>query len=504
MDSPRDSAKAGSTDEFEGLGRVLDRGLIGPEAGERFERLLAHLGATDAPSPDPEILALVTRRLASRELSLRDALSQYRAATDERRWPIFIVRPNGPHKKLEDRFINMGLPVVPSLASAYRGVGLIPVRVPPAPEFVYGLAKRPDIQRIERSWTQLQMPAQLATGGDELLYPEQMLQPGAWPPEILNGRDPLRVGLIDSGIDARHPVLQTLLLDQRVFRRGADRVGDRVGHGTASAGIIARMCPSARFASAKVIDADGCGNADDLVRALAWLRRTRPDVLLCNLGFSTPAHESGVVGKLLADFVDDGVTVIIPVIGADGQPTAPAGPEFLMTVADDGAGAGSGATLLARGRRLRVPRSIQSNKTRFPEGQPSGWTCFDSAGGAAALVTGTVCLLLRAARHKGLRLTPAEVRTALLAGCNAQRTLSPQTAVTGYLRQIEGAAVAGPTVGVDVAAGIAAFEDGLIGDDEETSKLPPQAVLEMLHKRSRAAGDDQEPPTLHLDGDESE
>ena len=59
MDSPRDSATAGSTDEFEGLGRVLDRGLIGPDAAARFERLMSNLAAGEVPAPDPEILALI-------------------------------------------------------------------------------------------------------------------------------------------------------------------------------------------------------------------------------------------------------------------------------------------------------------------------------------------------------------------------------------------------------------------------------------------------------------
>ncbi len=499
MDSPRDSATAGSTDEFEGLGRVLDRGLIGPDAAARFERLMSNLAAGEVPAPDPEILALIDRRLESRELSLRDALTQYRAATDVRRWPIFVVRPNGPHKKLEDRFINMGLPVVPSLASAYRSVGLIPVRIPPSRGFVHGLARRPDIQRIERSWLQVDIPAQLPDTDGELLYPEQLLQTGGWPDELTNARDPLRVGLIDSGIDARHPVLQTLMLDQRVFRRGADRVGDRVGHGTASAGIIARMCPAARFISAKVLDADGHGNADDVIRALGWIRRTKPDVVLFNLGFSLPAHEGGVVARLLAELVDDGIVVVLPATGPDGLPTSPAGPEALISVADDGAGASSGATLLSRGTRMRVPRSIQSDKRRFPEGEPSGWTQFDSAAAAAAVTTATVCLLFRAARHSGRQLSPAEVRAALLAGCNSQRTLSPQTAVEGFLARMDGTSVPGPTQGVDVASGLAAL--GLdLPDDDETTKLPPRAVLEMLQKR--AEQQDAEPPTVQLDGEE--
>lgn len=277
-----------------GIKTVLDPGLFGPDSKERYTLLRGTLTDREGKAPDLGVLDALMETLQERRIRLQDAIAEYEAHTDSRRWPIFVLRPNTDHKKLESRLLGLGFQIVPSLASAYRQVGLIPLRVPPEPYLLDQLSKRPDIQRIERSWLTGSIPQIEPNSDYEPVFPERLLDPERLPSALLSPRDPVRVGLLDSGIDGRHEALQTRLLDQRSFRRDDERVGDRFGHGTASAGIIARMCPSAMFLSARVVGPGGQGHLDEVVRALGWLRRQKPDLILCNLLMDLPDRKSVV------------------------------------------------------------------------------------------------------------------------------------------------------------------------------------------------------------------
>src|SRR3712207_7586257 len=68
----------------------------------------------------------------------------------------------------------------------------------------------------------------------------------------------VRVAVIDSGIDAEHPALKGKVKDAvEAYREGGrvtfrpSRSGDAAGHGTACAGIIARLAPGAPIYSIK-------------------------------------------------------------------------------------------------------------------------------------------------------------------------------------------------------------------------------------------------------------
>jgi hypothetical protein len=436
--SSRDEAVAGTGGDFDGLDRVLDDGLLGGDANERFERLFWHLGPDELDGPSNEVLKTIGDRLGRGELGLKDALAQYAEASDMSRWPIFILRPSGAVEKAEARLTGLGFSIVPSLASAYRILGLIAIRIPPALEFLRVLARRPDIQRLERSWRRLSLPAMHSVSvGDVRRDPQRLVDPSLWPAEIWGVREPIQVALIDSGLDARHQALQRTLLDQRAFRRGEDRVGDLLGHGTAVAGTIARLCPAARFMSAKVLGRDMEGNLDGVVRALGWFDRTPPDVLVCIPGVGTSLRRVGIVGSLLSSLMGRGVVVVLPVDTEHGPCDEPVD---AVWVCDAESAAPGHVTVRAQGRGLRAPRSISCDKQRFPECQPAGWTGVDSAATAAAVVAGTAGLLIRVARFYGHPVSPAEIKEALVRGCDSSGVLDPQLAVDGYLAAMESAA----------------------------------------------------------------
>jgi subtilisin family serine protease len=87
----------------------------------------------------------------------------------------------------------------------------------------------------------------------------------------------VRVAVLDTGVDARHPLLAGRLLPGRDFVDGdfdASEVGTRVdvgfGHGTHVAGILATAAPGARIMPLRVLDAQGQGNAWVLAEAMLY------------------------------------------------------------------------------------------------------------------------------------------------------------------------------------------------------------------------------------------
>jgi subtilisin len=100
----------------------------------------------------------------------------------------------------------------------------------------------------------------------------------------------VRVCVIDSGIDATHPLVGGI--DRAVvpvesadgeLEIAADDTGDVSGHGTACAGIIRSLAPRCSITSVRVLGPDLAGAAADLLAGLAWAVEQRFDVVSLSL-----------------------------------------------------------------------------------------------------------------------------------------------------------------------------------------------------------------------------
>ncbi|MBV1850645.1 S8 family serine peptidase [Catellatospora tritici] len=86
----------------------------------------------------------------------------------------------------------------------------------------------------------------------------------------------VRVCVIDSGVDAEHPLVGGDVMsyvaeevdDAWVVR--PDDVGDVAGHGTACAGVIRSLAPECELISVRVLAGNLRGNGDALITALEW------------------------------------------------------------------------------------------------------------------------------------------------------------------------------------------------------------------------------------------
>jgi len=135
------------------------------------------------------------------------------------------------------------------------------------------------------------------------------------------GRISTQVGMIDSGVDTRHPALAARAIDTW----GCGGVASPDAHGTAVASLLVGrdgkfhgVAPGARLHAADVFCGrpDG-GNVVELARALGWLVDARVGVICVSLVGPSNALLEGVVSRLVARG-----HLLVAAVGNDG-PAAP-------------------------------------------------------------------------------------------------------------------------------------------------------------------------------------
>lgn len=97
----------------------------------------------------------------------------------------------------------------------------------------------------------------------------------------------VRIAIIDSGINARHPRVGPLA--GGIAIAGQD-LEDRLGHGTAVAARIREFAPDAGIYAVKVFDRSLACPIETLVRGLEWCIEQRMDFVNVSLGTTNPAH----------------------------------------------------------------------------------------------------------------------------------------------------------------------------------------------------------------------
>ena len=103
------------------------------------------------------------------------------------------------------------------------------------------------------------------------------------------------VAIIDSGIDIEHPDLAGRVAESVEARVDNKKVvfdqseaGDSAGHGTACAGIVARIAPEAELYSIKVLGAGGLGDGQAFLAGLEYAVKKRYRVINLSLGTTKP------------------------------------------------------------------------------------------------------------------------------------------------------------------------------------------------------------------------
>jgi subtilisin len=116
----------------------------------------------------------------------------------------------------------------------------------------------------------------------------------------------VRVCILDSGIQPDHPLVGevqsavgvSIVGDDEVVV-GPDEEGDRVGHGTACAGIVRSLAPDCELHSVRVLGAGYTGSGPVLLEGLRWAVDQGFDVV--NMSLSTTKSKFATVLHELAD-----------------------------------------------------------------------------------------------------------------------------------------------------------------------------------------------------------
>lgn len=138
--------------------------------------------------------------------------------------------------------------------------------------------------------------------------PAPLSPPGA----VVNG---VRVGLIDSGVDARHPALRNATL----HRHGCDGLAVPAAHGSAVASLIVAAAPAATLYAADIYCGQPTGGAADaLIGALSWLAREGVGVV--NVSLVGPPNR--LLERALRALVARG-HIVVAAVGNDGPAAAP-------------------------------------------------------------------------------------------------------------------------------------------------------------------------------------
>jgi len=139
----------------------------------------------------------------------------------------------------------------------------------------------------------------------------------------------MRIAVIDSGIHNGHPHVGrvTGAVQFLADGMGSDPV-DRLGHGTAVAAAIREKASDADLFAVKVFDRRLSVRIEAILRALAWCRSERMDVINLSLGTPNAEHRA----QLLEAIAHNGVVVsaahLLPgglpgVVGVEGDESCP-------------------------------------------------------------------------------------------------------------------------------------------------------------------------------------
>jgi subtilisin family serine protease len=227
---------------------------------------------------------------------------------------------------------------------------------------------------------------------------------------------PVKVAIIDSGIDASHPeiagrvhsgVICSATADGKVEIIPVDPTAnnDTYGHGTAVASIIARIAPHASFIDIRVLGGNNLGSADAMLAGFAFANRSEANLMNMSLAvgetylprlipLTDQAYRRGkivVAATRNRPLEDEGYPAsIIPVIGVGN---AGRGPEQSWRYRRD--------VIEFLGHGVDVPVAAAGG----------GYTTQTGTSFATPIVAGIVALLLGA--HP--ELTPFEVKALLKA-----------------------------------------------------------------------------------------
>ena len=123
--------------------------------------------------------------------------------------------------------------------------------------------------------------------------------------------EPVRVAVIDSGVNPAHPHIGAVSGGIAIAAGGPTAGGylDRIGHGTAVAAAIRERAPGADLLAVKVFHHRLSASIDTLVAGIDWAVAAGADLINLSLGTANPEH-AGVLREAVARAADAGALLV--------------------------------------------------------------------------------------------------------------------------------------------------------------------------------------------------
>lgn len=300
-------------------------GLNEPGSAAETRRLKKDLKGEDAISSEGEVatassdrvqaLMDTTKSFQRQECTVQDSLKIYMESTATSHWVRVLLSPKAglTINELAQRVRSLSYPLSENPFEAdsecedmFSLFGVLEVRLPPDQKFLHILAHMEEVDYCYNSESLVSIPVpetaeqmfqgELYNARKRVIGSEDL--PKAFKDMLGEG---IKIGILDSGVDAEHPDIAQALIDQRDFtseRSDPERKNrDYCGHGTHVAGIaLGRgaasnekyigIAPRAGLISAKVLKSDGLGSTSDILAGLRWLVDQGSDVINVSLGAS--------------------------------------------------------------------------------------------------------------------------------------------------------------------------------------------------------------------------
>jgi subtilisin family serine protease len=250
-------------------------------------------------------------------------------------------------------------------------------------------------------------------------YTEQLAETLKGPHQLSRGHG-VTVAVLDTGIDASHPVLRERTVD------GYDYIGDdddpaeerqredqdangvadmSYGHGTFVAGLVGLVAPEASIMPMRVLDSDGFGNVVVIAQAMRDAAQDGADVINLSFGTESPGS-SPVLERAIDDVREDGAMVVVSAGNrGSAKPLYPGNADGVLSVTcldpegaalSDYASWGPWIDVAARGSQLVAP-------------VPDGYAIWSGTSMAAPLVSGQLALIRAGAPKLSLKSQLAAV-----------------------------------------------------------------------------------------------
>lgn len=223
----------------------------------------------------------------------------------------------------------------------------------------------------------------------------------------------IKVAVLDTGVDYRHPDLSSnFKMGVNFTTNNPDDVMDRQGHGTHCAGVIAGcdndfgivgVAPQAHIYAGKVLGDNGSGSIQGIINGIEWAIRQEVDIISMSLGCSVDP------GPTLHDAIKRARAAGIVIVAASGNESTHCGwpaayDEVIAVGALDQAFGKAGFSNFGKELDVIAPGvNILSTYLNSTYAKLSGTSM------ATPMVAGVVALIQSFCRKQGVKATPDKI-----------------------------------------------------------------------------------------------